>query len=128
MTPSKPNSTERLRRDIWHVIVTGELPRGKSRTASLSLDDSKKVKAIMALIAAHDTALLERVEKEVVAVADGRRIDREATRKHMESKGASENDLLNMETEADDLDDTIDGVIAEQRKALAALNKELRGE
>lgn len=52
--------------------------------------------------------------KEVEAALTGREIDVEATRKHMESKGATKNEILNMEIEADDLL----GVLNDIRSAL----------
>ena len=55
-------------------------------------------------------SLLTQIESDLLAILDGNRIDREATRKHMESKGATDDQILNMEIEADDLDDTIDGI------------------
>lgn len=55
----------------------------------------------------------------VVKVIDGNRIDREATRKHMESKNARGDVIWNMEIEADDLDDTIDKIISDVKSMLA---------
>lgn len=56
------------------------------------------------------TDLKSQLLAEMLKVIDSQEVDVEATRERMEELGASENEILNMEIEADDTKATLDGV------------------
>jgi len=59
----------------------------------------------------------EKLFEQIRSAIEGQEVDVEATRERMEELGASENEILNMEIEADDTKEILDGV----REALTRL-------
>lgn len=73
---------------------------------------------IEALIATALQSERQRIADSLLKAIESVEIDVEATRKHMESKGATENDILNMEIEADDRKDVLHDALEAVRAVL----------
>lgn len=114
----------------WYINLakqTPEPPQDSPLGQGTSLDDydymdnlehdygfsDKEMQGINRAFAQQQAKLLQVIED----VIDGNEVDVEATRKHMESKGATEDQILSMELEADDTKEILDGV----RKGLKKL-------
>jgi hypothetical protein len=104
---TQPNNTpEGLRTRLDYILKSHACTQVNFDKAAYD-DYPKMFEAVILLLSQAIDQKIDSIVGELPKAIESKEIDVEATRAHMESKGATENDIMNMEIEADDRKDVL---------------------